>query len=771
MRAPAPPTAAREGQNTFFPMKHLAALLIFLVTSLQLWAHEGQVQGRILDASTRQPLGGATVRIAGSPLGAIANEAGDFRFSQLALGPCVLRVSFLGYRDTTLQLNLVAHKIAELNIALQPAALQLADVSIQASEGAPVTAVSGLDLHLRPINSAQDMLRSVPGLFIAQHAGGGKAEQLFLRGFDLDHGTDIRISADGLPVNMVSHAHGQGYADLHFLIPETIGQLEFGKGPYSARQGNLATAGFVNFKTANTLDHSLVQMESGAFNTWRGLAMLKLSGKALEEKGQHLYVAAEQRYSKGYFESPQDFRRTNVFLKYHGRLSDNHFLIASASYFRSGWNASGQIPVRSVLDGSISPFGAIDPNEGGHTGRYQAQAELVSTLPGGAQVRNQVFAIHYDFELFSNFTFFLEDSINGDQIRQRENRDILGYNGSISQDGSLLGLPVHHSAGVGVRADFIDDISLAHTVNRETVLQPFARGDIRELNASAFVEEHLHLSTRARLDAGLRYDQFRFQYNDALQPQLGPQAVWQGRLSPKLSLNYQVTEQLTAYAQSGMGFHSNDARVVVAQQGLQTLPRATGAESGLVLKLKDQLLLSAAAWWLDMQQEFVYVGDAGVVEPSGRSRRAGLDLGVRWQPLPWLFVDADYNYARPRGAGEDGTFSEYIPLAPVQTSIGGLTFLHKGVSASLRYRYLGDRAANADYSLTADGYLLLNAVLSYEAKRFVVGGSIDNLLNTAWREAQFETESRLLGEAQPVTEIHFTPGTPRAWKLWVGFKF
>ena len=198
---------------------------------------------------------------------------------------------------------------------------------------------------------------------------------------------------------------------------------------------------------------------------------------------------------------------------------------------------------------------------------------------------------------------------------------------------------------------------------------------------------------------------------------------------------------------------------------------ATGAEAGFLYKLKDQLLVNASAWWLDMQQEFVYVGDAGVVEPSGRSVRTGLDIGLRWQPLKWLFVDADYNLARPRGTGESGQLDSYIPLAPLHTSIGGVTVLHKGFSGSLRYRYLGDRPANEDNSLNAEGYLLFNTVLQYETRRFQFGGSVDNLLNTLWKEAQFETESRLQGEAQPVSEIHFTPGTPRAWRLWVGFKF
>ena len=615
------------------------------------------------------------------------------------------------------------------------------------------------------------MLRSVPGLFIAQHAGGGKSEQIFLRGFDIDHGTDIRITADGLPVNMVSHAHGQGYADLHFLIPETVSELEFGKGPYYARQGNLATAGYVDFRTADVLSNSLVKVESGAYNTWRGLAMVNLTSKALREKGQNIYVAAEHLYSKGYFESPQDFNRTNAMVKYHGRLNANNFLTTTLSGFKSKWNASGQIPERAVQSGLITPFGAIDPTEGGETGRYQANLELLTILPNGAHIRNQVFGIHYDFLLFSNFTFFLEDSINGDQIRQRENRDIFGYNLSYTQDDELFGLPVRHSAGLSLRTDLVNDISLAHTLDRTTVLDPLARGDVREANASAWAEEHIHLSAKMRLDLGLRYDQFRFQYHDALLQNQGPNAVWQGRVSPKLNLNYQASDALLLYAQSGIGFHSNDSRVVVAQNGLQTLPRATGAELGTVVKAWDKVLLNLSAWYLDLQQEFVYVGDAGIVEPSGRTIRTGLDVGIRSQITPWLFFDLDYNFARPRGISESGEFDTYIPLAPHHTSIGGLTFMHKKLSASLRYRYLADRPANEDNTLTADGYLLLNTLVQYETRKFLVGGSIDNLLNTLWKEAQFETESRLQNEPIPTTEIHYTPGTPRFWKLWVGFKF
>lgn len=269
----------------------------------------------------------------------------------------------------------------------------------------------------------------------------------------------------------------------------------------------------------------------------------------------------------------------------------------------------------------------------------------------------------------------------------------------------------------------------------------------------------------------MRYDYFIFNYVDALANEYERQSETQGVFSPKLRLNYQITKNTNVFAKAGIGFHSNDTRVVVAQQGEQILPKAYGLDLGATVKPVPQLVVNAAVWYLDLEQEFVYVGDAGIVEPSGKTQRKGVDLSMRYQVLPWLYIDADFNVTDPQAVdAEEG--NDHIPLAPTFTSIGGLSFKFKnGINGSLRYRYLDDRPANEDYSSTAEGYFLLDAVLNYTKDKFEVGLSVENVLNTEWKEAQFETESRLFDESEPVSEIHFTPGSPLFVRASVSFSF
>ena len=617
------------------------------------------------------------------------------------------------------------------------------------------------------MHSSQDALRYVPGLFIAQHAGGGKAEQIFLRGFDIDHGTDIALSVDGMPVNMVSHAHGQGYADLHFLIPETIERIDFDKGMYEANNGNFNTAGLAAFETKNALDRSMVKLEVGQFNTYRGLAMVDLLP---QNSTHHAYVAAEYLYSDGYFDASQNFDRVNVMAKYTGLIGEDAVLSVSASTFASEWDASGQIPERAVTQGLIGRFGAIDSTEGGNTGRKNLNVSLIRYQDDGSVLRNRIFYSQYDFSLFSNFTFFLEDPINGDQIHQTETRNLYGYQGSWEKSYDVGALRMRTLAGLGLRVDDVMGNELSHTRNRTEVLETFALGDIKELNASAFVNQMIGMGRRWTLDLGIRYDQFRFAYQNSLTEAYDPQSVSKGIMSPKMKLNYQAGSNLNLYLKAGTGFHSNDTRVILSQTSRDILPRAYGADLGLVAKPIPGLLLQAALWNLYLDQEFVYVGDAGIVEPSGKTARMGADLTLRYQLTSWLFADADVNYTFARSREEEEG-QNYIPLAPQVSSVGGLSAKVDQFSASLRYRYLGDRPANEDYSLTADGYTLLDAVLCYTTKSFELRLSAENILNVAWKEAQFETESRLANEAASVTEIHYTPGSPRFLRLAASYFF
>lgn len=619
-----------------------------------------------------------------------------------------------------------------------------------------------VDLKINPVNSSQEVLRSVPGLFIAQHAGGGKAEQMFLRGFDLDHGTDISISVDGMPVNMVSHAHGQGYADLHFLQPETIESIDFDKGPYNVTKGDLATAGYVAFKTKDRMDND-VSLEIGQFNTQR----LRASYSFLNNEKQSFYVSSAFLMSDGYFKSSQNFKRFNLMGKYTYWSEDSRFSVM-LSHFNSTWNASGQIPQRAVDEGLITRFGALDDTEGGNTDRTNVNLTHIKTLNNGASVSSNAWLSYYRFNLYSNFTFFLKDSVNGDQINQRENRLLGGTNSEYSQSFDWGKTNWQVKGGIGFRYDQVNDLALYHTVSRQRI-GTFALGDVNESSLYGYASANIEWG-KWMFNPAVRVDYFSFDYVDRTLSEYQDPKVNRAIVSPKLNLIYRLNPNLQFLLKTGKGFHSNDARVVVAERGKSILPAAYGADFGILWKPIPSIMLNATAWYLWMQQEFVYVGDDAVVELSGKSRRNGLDFGLRWEFLDKWYFQADYTYSHARSIGEPEG-ENYIPLAPVHTFVTGLNYQWKGMTASLRCRYLGDRPASEDYSITAKGYFVADLNASYTYKRFTFGAMIENLFNTEWDEAQFATETRLQGEPNPISELHFTPGTPFNARGFVTLRF
>lgn len=683
-----------------------------------------------------------------------SSRNGEFSL-RLPLPEDTLIVSHIGYALVKIPV-MQAQEL--LHIRLIPADVNLGQVTVTAGTQA-LNQLIKTDLLLNPVSSSQEILRKVPGLFIAQHAGGGKAEQIFMRGFDVDHGTDVQITADGMPVNMVSHAHGQGYADLHFLIPETVKDIDFGKGAYYADKGDFNTAGYVNFSTFDHLDKSTIKTEIGQFNTIRTVALIDLLGDAAQASDKSAYIAGEYYLTDGPFINSQNFNRLNLFGKYTQWLNSQSFLTVEASTFSSKWDASGQVPLRAIESGLIPRFGAIDPTEGGVTHRSNFTAKLQHQLSETEDMQSQFYFINYDFSLFSNFTFFLNDPVYGDQINQKENRNIYGFNHEYSKRVYLPNSDITWKGGLGFRYDDINDIQLNHTYQRETFLSSSAHGDIDESNLFAYAGAEWK-SGNFTVNPAARLDHFIFNYVDKLETNHRTQADRKTIVSPKLNFFYSPNQSWNLYLKTGMGFHSNDTRVVVAQNGADILPRSIGADLGTVFKPTPQLVVNAALWYLYLQQEFVYVGDEAVVEPSGKTRRLGADLGLRYQPLDWLYIDADLNLAHPR-ALDAAEGANYIPLAPALTSTGGMAVkLPNGLSGSLRYRYLKDRTANEYNSLTADGYTVADFTINYTRKRWEVGAQLQNLFNTAWREAQFETETRLQNETAPVTEIHFTPGTP-----------
>ncbi len=673
-----------------------------------------------------------------------------------------LKITHLGYETKT---HIIRNPQQSLEFILTEKAISLEEVIIAPHIDA-LKLVAEVDIQTQPINSSQDILKQVPGLFIGQHAGGGKAEQIFLRGFDIDHGTDVAISADGLPVNMVSHAHGQGYSDLHFLIPETLEAIDYGKGPYEGSEGNFNTAGYVNFNTKRSLNQSLLKLETGEFNTQRLLGMFQLVDNATQQS----YVASEYLKTDGSFESPQNFSRLNLFGKYTTQLTEADQLGITLSHFTSTWDASGQIPQRAVDSRQITRFGAIDDTEGGTTQRSNVLINYNTFLNNSASLKNRVFYSHYDFELYSNFTFFLEDPENGDQIRQKESRHIFGLSSEYKRPFETPSFDGIWEAGISLRNDRSTDNELSRSLNRQTTLERIQFGDINETNFSAYLSADLNWG-KWRLNPSVRLDYFDFQYVDKLLPTYETKSLTKSIVSPRLKVLYQPSESVQLFAKAGKGFHSNDTRVVVAQQGEDILPAAYGYDLGLIWKPLPKLVVNTAFWHLFLEQEFVYVGDAGIVEPSGKTRRRGIDLGIRYEPLPQLFLNLDANYAHARSTeAPDG--EDFIPLAPDLTITSGLNYKHRsGFYAGLNGRYIKDRPANEDNSIIAEGYTVFDLNLGMDWERFSIGLEIQNLLDTDWNETQFATESRLQNELTPVEEIHFTPGTPFFLKGSLTYRF
>lgn len=735
-------------------MKKLLIISLFFLVS-PLFAQ--QFQGRVIDEN-KAGIPEVSIRVVGSNKYAKTDFNGNFKIDQVNTGD-ILSFSMLGFGSQLIVFN----EEIPLEVVLSESYISLDGVEVKPEMDA-MQVFADVNIEVNPVNSSQDLLRMVPGLFTGQHAGGGKAEQIFLRGFDIDHGTDLNISVDGMPVNMVSHAHGQGYSDLHFVIPETVEGIEFSKGSYNADQGNFATAGSVSFKTKERVDKSTVSLEYGSFNHKRALGLFNLVADRTSKN--QAYIASEYIYSDGPFVSPQNFNRFNLMGKWNNQISSTEKLVVAGSYFGSKWDASGQIPERAVASGLISRFGAIDDTEGGNTSRTNASVSYYKSFGNNTTLETRAFYTNYDFLLFSNFTFFAVNPVDGDQIKQAENRNLLGFEASFTKE--LNGFTLNTNGGI--RSDFIRDNELTRTENKTNVLSRIYYGNIDETNT------YLNLNTvfkfgNVSMIPGLRVDHFYFNYNDKLSDDGIGNTEQSVLVSPKLSFILQPSPGAQFFLKTGTGYHSNDSRAVIFRNNSQVLPRSYGADLGTVLKLNKRVLLNATLWALNLDQEFVYVGDEGIVEPSGKTNRLGADLGLRAQITERLFFDSDitYSYARSKDepAGEN-----YIPLAPALTFTGGLAITNwKGFSGGIKTRVLGKRPANEDYSITAEGYFITDANVNYEFGKWRLGVNIQNLFNESWNETQFATTSRLFNEANSVEEIHFTPGAPFSLRTSIALRF
>lgn len=622
------------------------------------------------------------------------------------------------------------------------------------------------DFNNRVMLKPSDLIKVTPGLFTGQHAGGGKANQYFLRGFDVDHGTDLALWVDNMPVNMVSHAHGQGYADLHFIIPELFQKVEVQKGPYSAEYGDFATAGAVRMVSQPTFTKSFVQLQGGMFNDYRFVGLWSVNDS--------LYwptLAAEIARNDGPFDQPEDLERYNLFARsklWQGQASQ---LDMTFMAYGSGWNGSGQVPERAVKSGALSRWGSVDPSEGGNSSRNS-----FSMRWSGSQAQNEwnlsAYVLQYRLNLYSNFTFFAGDSIHGDEIEQVDRRVVAGFHSDARRYSQIGMFPIETWVGVDLRTDAIENALYQNQSRRR--MGTMVHADVHESSLGLFGQMDVRITPWLRSVLGLRADYFDFAVDDQLEI-LDPTGEKSSgvrstsALSPKASLVMGPFAKSELYLNSGYGFHSNDARgVVLAEYAVTPLAQALGYEMGIRSSIIPRMDLSTAFWALDLNSELVWVGDGGGTEARPATQRRGIDLEARTQVLPWLFADLDATFSHAVYVENAGN-GDAIALAPTFALAGGLSVNHpSGFKSSMRLQHLADRPANEDATLIAQGFSVVDLSLAYRWGTMEVTLDIANLFNTEWREAQFANESRLFNEAEPQSDIHFVPGNP--FTVRVGLK-
>ena len=758
-------------------MKKKFLLFIFFLLSLSVFAGTltGNIEGYISDNRSGLPISGVSVT-SGKRI-SITNESGYYKLEDLNEGENMLAFLKENYDPGAKSVTVVAAQTITVNFILKLGEGRLPEIIVKADRSMSATSsqvLNALDFQLRPINSAQDMLRNVAGLVTAQNAGGGKAEQIFIRGFDCDHGTDIASFIDGIPVNMPSHGHGQGYMDLHFVIPEVVKNVEIYKGTYFADLGDFATGGAVKFKTRDVLDYNTIQTEITSVPTQRAITATRtlLSYQLVNTDKISSYVAAEYLYAPSYFQYDQHFNRFNIFSKTTFNIDQNNTLRLLLTHFTSIWDANGQIPERAVAAGLISRFGSLDNSEGGNTGRQNASLTFTN-VNGNKAFEAQAYAFKYRFSLFSDFTFYRDDSIHGDEINQRDNRTVVGGNLKYSISNSATD---KWTVGVGTRNDNIENSNFH--VERRAYLNTISHSLINESNTFAYLRKEGNLTPRLKYDFGLRFNYLNFDDTD-LVPSDSIRKNYTGtnyqtQLAPKLNLIYTATDNLKMFLNAGRGFHSNDARAVV-QDKSHTVPSAWSAEIGTQWSPVRNVYVSAAFWGMTLDNELFFNGDDGTTTDNGASRRIGIDLSARAQLTPELFLDADLNLSQGRLVetpfGKVTPDHYYIALAPPATSTGGLSYRTQHWEGAFRYRYVSERSANDDNSVVAHGYFINDANIYYKTKKFRIGVNVENLFNVNWNEAQFDTNSQIKGESAPVDELHFTAGTPLSIKLIVGFRF
>ena len=657
----------------------------------------------------------------------------------------------------------VAGKRSFVNLADVPhPAENLVGIAQSASQGA----ITAEQLETRPISRAGEVLETVPGVIVSQHSGEGKANQYYLRGFNLDHGTDFATTVAGMPANMPTHAHGHGYTDLNFLIPELVTGVQYSKGPYFAEQGDFATAGAAAISYATALDTPSVGVTGGG----DGYRRLFGAGSLTRDAGTVL-GALEVGQNDGPWLLPDDFRKINAVARFSrgNRVSG---LSVTGMAYDARWNSTDQVPARAVDAGVIDRFGNLDATDGGSTSRYSASAEWQHAT-ARALTRVSAFGLAYRLSLFSNFTYFLDDPVRGDQFHQSDRRVVAGGRVTHRRVTAWGDRPVQNVVGMQLRADRMT-LGLDHTASR-TVLESVRADRVVQSSVAGFAENAVEWRRWLRSTVGFRADGYRFAVDAVSQP-VNSGRTYAGIVSPKAGLVVGPFSGTEFYGNAGSGFHSNDARgstITVDPSTGEGVPRVTplaravGAEVGVRTVAVPRLQSSLSLWTLGLASELIFIGDAGTTESGRPSRRSGVELANYYRPMPWLVVDADVSWSRARFTDDDPV-GRFIPGSVETVVSGGVTVENlRRLSASARLRYFGGRPLLEDNSRRSNPTRLVNAEVAYRwSRRLRLSLDGLNLLNAADSDIDYVYSSRLPGEpAGGVEDRHFHPALPRSVRL------
>ncbi|PIG30467.1 outer membrane receptor protein involved in Fe transport [Janthinobacterium sp. 35] len=645
------------------------------------------------------------------------------------------------------------------------------DNAVGTSDAASQGVITNELIVNRPALRTGELLEFVPGLIVTQHSGDGKANQYFLRGFNLDHGTDFATYVDGMPVNMRTHAHGQGYSDLNFLIPELVQRIDYKKGPYFASEGDFASAGAARIRLADRLPQGQASVSVGQHGYVRGV----VADSVAAGQGTLLY-GLEVNRNNGPWDVPENVRKYSGVLRYSQGTADNGYSVTAMAY-KNSWNATDQVPLRAVESGQIGRFGSLAPSDGGDTSRTSLSYAMRQ------RTQNRLFEldaylIRSQLELNSDFTYFLAKPAAGDQFQQSERRTVAGVNASESWNTQLFGLPLRNKLGVQARVDRLSPVGLYSTVER--VRQSTVREDrVREASIGVYGENTVQWLPWLRSVAGLRYDAYRFKVDSSVEGNSG--AAQDHVVSPKLSLILGPWRRTEFFVNYGKGFHSNDARGTTQTRlpdGTSSAPvtplvPTKGMELGARTEWLPGLQSSLALWRLDLASELLFVGDAGETQPSRASRRHGIEWNNHYIAAPWLQFDLDLAASRSRYTQNDPA-GKFIPGSIDKVASFGVTVTDRGPwSGAFQLRYFGPRPLIEDNSVRSASTTLAYARLAYQLNRRTrLSLDVFNLLNKRASDIDYYYASRLPGEAADgVSDRHFHPVEPRSARLTLSYAF